>query len=111
LESSRALKVGPTTLVEFQINNTSGSIVWAMVIDAASAPTGAGAAIAGCTSGATARPCVAKWYQVPANSTLGVSWSPGPFLALQAGALLACSSSGPFTLTYTAICTFSGEVQ
>ena len=112
VESSHVFKAsGPSTAVDFQVNNTSGGTLWVMLFDAATAPTGAGAAVAGCTNAATARPCVAKWYQIGANSTIGVSWSPGPFPALQTGQVVACSSTGPFTLTYSANCTFSGEAM
>lgn len=110
IESSHVFKAtGPSTAVDFQVNNTSGSTLWVMLFDAASAPTGSGAAVAGCATAATARPCVAKWYQIGANSTIGVTWSPGPFLNLSAGQVIACSSTGPFTLTYSANCTFSAE--
>jgi len=112
VESSHVFKAsGPSAAVDFQVNNTSGSSLWVMLIDGAVAPTGAGAAIAGCTTAATARPCVAKWYQIGANSTIGVSWSPGPYVWLQTGQVVACSSTGPFTLTYSANCTFSGEAM
>ena len=110
VESSHVFKTtGPATAVDFQVNNTSGSTLWVMVFDAATAPTGGGAAVTGCTNAAAARPCVAKWYQIGANSTIGVTWSAGPFVQLQTGMVVACSSTGPFTLTYSANCTFSGE--
>ena len=110
VESSHVFKAtGPSTAVDFQVNNTSGSTLWVMLFDAASAPTGGGAAVTGCTNAAASRPCVAKWYQIGANSTIGVTWAAGPFLQLQSGQVLACSSTGPFTLTYSANCVFSGE--
>lgn len=110
VESSRVLKAsGPSTAVDFQVNNTSAGALWVMLLDAAIAPTGGGAAIAGCSNSAAARPCAAKWYQLGANSTIGVTWSPGPFLLLQTGQVLVCSSTGPFILTYSANCVFSGE--
>jgi hypothetical protein len=112
VESNHVFKAsGPSAAVDFQVNNTSGSALWVMLIDGAVAPTGAGAAIAGCATAATVRPCVAKWYQIGANSTIGVSWSPGPYVWLQTGQVVACSSTGPFTLTYSANCTFSGEAM
>lgn len=112
VESSRVFKAtGPSTAVDFQVNNTSAGTLWVMLFDAAAAPTGAGAAVIGCTTAATTRPCVAKWYQVGASSTIGVTWSPGPFLSLQSGQTIVCSSTGPFTLTYSASCTFSGEAM
>ncbi len=112
VESSHVFKAsGPSTAVDFQVNNTSATALWVMLFDATTAPTGGGAAVAGCSNAAAARPCVAKWYQIGANSTLGVSWSSGPFLQLQTGQVLACSSTGPFTLTYSANCTFSAEAM
>jgi hypothetical protein len=112
VESSHIFKAsGPSAAVDFQVNNTSASSLWVMLVDGAVAPPGSGAAIAGCTTASTARPCVAKWYQIGANSTIGVSWSPGPFVWLQTGQVVVCSSTGPFTLTYSANCTFSGEAM
>ena len=110
VESSHVFKNnGPATAVDFQVNNISGSVVWVMLFDAASAPSAG--AVTSCSSYGAARPCVAKWYQVAANSTIGVSWSPGPFLQLQTGQVIACSSTGPFTLTYSSNCIFSGEAM
>lgn len=108
LESSHIFKaIGPSTAVDFQVNNTSASALWVFVFDAAAAPTAG--AVTSCATSGSSRPCVAKWYQLPAASTIGVSWSPGPFLQLQTGQVIACSSTGPFTLTYSANCVFSGE--
>ena|ERR1700731_1295171 len=112
VESSHVFKTsGPSAAVDFQVNNTSGSTLWVMLIDGATPPAGSGAAIAGCSAANTARPCVAKWYQIGANSTIGVSWAPGPFVWLQTGQVVVCSSTGPFTLTYSVNCTFSGEAM
>jgi hypothetical protein len=110
-EGSHVFKsTGQATLVDFQVNS-GATAVWVMVLDAAVAPTGSGAAIAGCTTATTARPCVAKWYQLAINSTLNVTWAPGPFPQLQTGLVLACSSTGPFTITYSTTCTFSAEAM
>lgn len=112
IESSHVFKAsGPSTAVDFQVNNTSASTLWVMLFDAATPPTGSGAAVSGCTNAAASRPCVAKWYQIGANSTIGVTWSSGPFVSLQTGQVVVCSSTGPFTLTYSANCTFSGEAM
>jgi hypothetical protein len=111
VEGSHVFKANQATLVDFQVNNTSASIVWVMVFDAAVAPAGGGAAVTGCTNAAAARPCVAKWYQLAANATLDKSWQPGPFPQLQTGLVIACSSTGPFTLTYSANCVFSAEAM
>lgn len=110
LESSHVLKSsGPATVVRFQVNNTTASAMWVMVFDASTAPSAG--AVTGCATYGSSRPCVAEWYQVPANSTLNASFSSGPFPQLQTGLVLACSSTGPFTLTYSANCTFSGEAM
>lgn len=112
IESSHVFKgSGPSTAVDFQVNNTSASSLWVMLFDAATPPTGAGASVTGCTNAVASRPCVAKWYQIGANSTIGVTWSSGPFVTLQTGQVVVCSSTGPFTLTYSANCTFSGEAM
>jgi hypothetical protein len=110
-EGSHVFKAsGPVTLVDFNVNNGAGA-AWVMVVDAATAPTGSGAAIAGCTNAATPRPCVVKWYQVAANTTVNASWIPGPFPQMQTGLVILCSSTGPFTVTYATTCTFSAEAM
>ena len=95
--SSSVLKTGKTNVIGFQVNS-GGAAVWVMLFDSATVP-----------ADGTVTP--KKLYQLPANSTLTSSWSPGPFLALANGAVLVCSSTGPFTKTASATCAFSGEVQ
>lgn len=108
-ESSHVFKpAGPANVVKFQVN-TGGSAVWVMVFDATTAPTAG--TVTGCSTVAATRPCVAKWYQVAINSTLTDSWGSGPYLSLQTGMVVACSSTGPFTLTYSATCVFSAEAM
>jgi len=107
-ESSRLFKTKPGTVSGFQINNTSASARWVMVFNATAAE--ANGAKVGCTVAQTA-PCVLKWYQVGGSSTVGVSWSPGPPLVFNNGLWMACSSTGPFTLTLAADCVFSGEIN
>jgi hypothetical protein len=111
VESSHVFKTSGGTVNGFQVNNTSGAAVWVMVFDASTAPTGGGAAVTGCTTTSASRPCVLKWYYVGATSTIGVSWASGPFIQSQTGIIIACSSTGPFTLTYSVSCAFSAEVQ
>ena len=112
VESSHVFKAtGPSTAIDFQVNNTTSSALWVMLFDATTPPPGAGAAVTGCTTVASSRPCVAKWYQIGSGSTMGVSWAGGPLLHLQTGQVVVCSSTGPFTLTYSANCTFSGEAM
>jgi hypothetical protein len=95
-EASHVFKAGPGWLPEFQVNSGAVS-VWVMLFNAVAAP-GDGAVTP------------VKWYQLPAASTLGVSFTP---VALQftTGITAVCSTTGPFTKTATATCTFSGEVQ
>ena len=50
------------------------------------------------------------WWQVPAGSTLSVSEAPA--LTMSTGITVGCSTTGPFTLTASALCTFgAGVVQ
>jgi|ERR1700722_9149088 len=108
-ESSHVLKVGPTNIIGFQMNNTSSSASWALLYDGNAVPVNG--TLPGCANAQTGRPCIAKYYQLPANTTVGASWAPGPGIALQQGAILLCSSTGPYTLTLTANCVFSGDIQ
>ncbi len=114
VESSHVFCATPCEIYGGSVNNTNAAFRWLMLFDAIVAPTGGGAAVTGCLTASATRPCVLKWYQVGANSTVGVS----DFLMYQAasripvatGFVAACSSTGPFTLTYAADCTFSFEV-
>jgi hypothetical protein len=96
LESSRVLLKNNGVVLGFQVNTTSVA-VWVMLFDLSSVPA----------DGAVTP---LKWYQVPANQTLGVSWTLDS-MGVNNGAVLVCSSTGPFTKTASATCTFSGEVQ
>lgn len=106
VESSHTFKVGAATAIDFQVNS-GASALWIMLFDSSTVPTNG--TVSGCANQAAARPCIAKWYQVAANSTIGVTWSPGPFLALQTGQVVVCSTTGPFTLTLSSTCVISGE--
>ena len=95
VEVSHVLKASAGTFLGAQANNTSSTAVWVMLFDLASAPAnGAVTPVA--------------WWQVPPNSTQSISESPG--IATANGIVLACSSTGPFTLTLVASCTF-GSMQ
>lgn len=110
VESSHVMKASPGTVTGFQVNNTNAAARWVFLLNATSAPSNG--ALVGCANAAPSTPpCVAKFYQIGATSTIGVSWSPGPPLFLDAGIVLMCSSTGPFTLTAAADCTFSGEIN
>ncbi len=109
VESSHVFKAaGPATVVHFQVNS-GGTAVWVMLFDAATPPTAG--TVTGCPTAAATRPCVARWYQLAVNTTLNVSPASGPFPSLQTGMVVACSSTGPFTLTYSATCVFSAEAM
>lgn len=109
VESSHVFKTTAGTVSGFQVNNTNAASRWVMVFSASAAPSNG--AKTGCGTTSQTSGCVAKWYQVAGNSTLAVSWSPGPPLLLANGIVVACSSTGPFTLTLAADCTFSGETN
>lgn len=108
VESGHVMKNKPGTVSGFQVSNTNASARWVMLINATAVPSNG--ALIGCTFAQTSG-CVAKWYQIGASSTIGVSWSPGPPLQLGVGVVLVCSSTGPFTLTLAADCAFSGEIN
>lgn len=95
-ESSRVLKPAAGLLYGFQVN-TGASALWVMVFDARTAPS----------NGAVTP---VKWYQPAANSTMAVYFGPNP-LQMTQGITIACSTTGPFTLTLSATCTISGETQ
>ena len=96
LESSHILKGSGGNFFGVQVNTTSAS-EWVMLFNATTAPSdGAVTPVA--------------WWQVNASSTLSVSEMPG--LALSTGIVIVCSTTGPFTKTASALCTFgAGIVQ
>lgn len=94
-ESSRVLCLIPCVLNGFNVNS-GASAVWVMLFDATAAPS----------DGASQTPL--KLYQVAANSTLSVGYAG---LRTNTGAVLVCSTTGPFTKTATATCTFSGDIR
>lgn len=117
IENGHLIKSGAGVLAGFQVNNWGTSAgVTVMAIDASAIP--ANTTLAACTgTPAQTNPCVMKWYGVATapsasqSSTLAASWAPGPFLHYFNGLVLVCSSTGPYVLTLSANCTFSGEVQ
>jgi hypothetical protein len=113
VESSHIFCTKPCQVYGGQMNNTNASLRWVMLFDATTVP-GDGA-VTGCTLAATARPCVIKWYQVPATTTIGVadffSLNGSSRLPVSSGLVAVCSSTGPFTKTAAADCAFSFEVQ
>jgi hypothetical protein len=114
VESSNVFCTASCQIYGGSINNTNAASRWVMLFDAVTPPTGGGAAITGCTNAAATRPCVLKWYQIGANSSLGISdflmFQSASRIPTKTGFVAACSSTGPFTLTYAVDCTFSFEV-
>jgi hypothetical protein len=114
-ESGRVVKTGGGILIAANLNNWNASAgVTVMALDAAAVP--ANGTLSVCSGVANANPCVLKWIGIPSApsasqpSTANISW-PGPFLHFLNGLVFVCSSTGPTTLTLTAECTFSAEVQ
>lgn len=94
--SNYVLKAAPGTFFGAQVNTTSAA-EYVMLFNATALPS----------NGAVM--WVAVW-QVPANSTLSISENPG--LTLSTGITLGCSTTGPYTLTASALCGFgAGVVQ
>lgn len=94
LESNHVLKGSGGTFYGVQANTTSAG-EWVMLLNATSLPSnGAVTPIA--------------WWQVPINTTLSISESPA--FTMSTGIVIACSTTGPFTLTASALCTFAGGV-
>ena len=110
VEASHVFKTSAANVIDFQVNTDPNAVV-VMLFDAAVLPSNG--AVVGCVNAATPRPCVVKWWQLAASSTLSVTWAPGPFPALQTGMVLGCSSGAAafFTLTASVHCVFSAEVM
>lgn len=115
VESSHIFCTSSCQIYGGSINNTNAASRWVFLFDSATVPPAGGAAVTGClTAAANLRPCWLKAYQIGANSTLGIS----DFLMFQSnsripfsqGFVAVCSSTGPFTNTAAADCTFSFEV-
>lgn len=104
-ESSHVIKSSRGVLAGFQVNNWGTSTgLTVMVFDAAATPVNG-----------TVAPL--KWYGIPAApgagqpATIAVNWAPGPMLHFLNGLVIACSSTGPTTLTLSSNCTFSAEIR
>lgn len=93
LEVGHILNAAACSLFGFQVNTTTVS-GWVMLFDAATVP-----------ADGTVAP--KKWWQLGPNQTLGVEFLPA--LAMTTGAVVAFSTTGPFTKTGSATATFSGE--
>lgn len=96
VESNHVLKGSAGTLYGVQVNTTT-SAEWVMLFNLTALPS----------NGAVTP--IAFW-QVPANSTLSISEDPA--FTMSVGITIGCSTTGPFTLTASALCTFAGgQVQ
>ena len=94
--SNQVLKATSGTFFGAQVNTTSAA-EWVMLFNLTALPS----------NGAVTP--VAVW-QVPVNSTLSISENPG--FTMSTGIVLGCSTTGPDTLTASALCKFaSGAVQ
>lgn len=94
-EASRVLCATACLLSGFQVNS-AGTAVYVMLFDATSAPD----------DGAVTP---VKWYRLATESTGSAIWTDP--MRMNTGAVLVCSSTGPFTKTASATCTFSGEIR
>lgn len=112
VEASHIFCASTCNIYGGQINNTNAASRWIMLFDSSTVP--ADGAVTGCTTAVTARPCILKWYQIGASSTLGVAdflmFQSASRIPVKQGFVAVCSSTGPFTKTATADCTFSFEV-
>jgi hypothetical protein len=118
-ENGHLIRNQQGVLIDFEANNWSTSAgITLMVLDATAIPSNGTLAACTSTNGtANANPCILKWYGVPAATSAGqpgtvnATWAPGPFLHYQAGLVFVCSTTGPFTLTLAANCTFSVDTE
>src|SRR5271166_433613 len=74
-ESSHICLTRAGNLFGFQANNTNASSRWILVFDLTAVPT---------NGSVTPK----KWYQIGANSTIGVSWGGGPPAAFANGIVI-----------------------
>jgi hypothetical protein len=116
-ESGHVIKAVEGVLSSFQVNNwLTSSGLTIMALDATAVPSNG--TLATCTGiRSQTNPCVMKWYGIAAapsasqSTSYNGNYSPGPLLHFLNGLVFVCSSTGPTTLTLSANCTFSAEVQ
>lgn len=113
VESSHIFCTSTCQIYGGSANNTNAAARWIMLFDSATVP-GDGA-VTGCLNAAATRPCILKWYQIGASSSIGVAdflmFNAASRIPVSKGFVAVCSSTGPFTKTATADCTFSFEVM
>ena len=98
LESSHVMCNAACNAYGFQVNTTSAA-EWVLAYNLTAAPA----------DGAVTP---ARWWQVPANGTLVIDMTEGNIpIRYTTGWTLVCSTTGPFTQTLSALCTFAGEKQ
>jgi len=116
-ESGHLFKNSEGVTAGFQVNNfltANGLQIFAL--DANAIPSNS--TLATCTGLASQpTPCIMKTYGIAAapsssqSATLGANWAPGPNLHYYSGFVLVCSSTAPPTLTLSANCMFSAEIE
>lgn len=115
-EPSRYIKNGAGNLIAIDVANWSQTTnLTLMLFDAPLTATPQGGTVAACSPSPNAS-CLIKWFSVPtANSTAPGTfsrlWYSGPMLHFLNGLYVACSTTGPTTLTLSNSCTFSAEVE
>lgn len=98
VESSHVMCSVACNSYGFQVNTTTAQ-EWVMAFNLTAAPA----------DGAVTP---VRWWQVPANGTLIVDVTDGNIpIRFTTGWTLVCSTTGPFTKTASALCTFAGEKQ
>lgn len=111
-EGNHVFCTKPCQIYGGQVNNNNAASRWIMIFDATTDP-GNGAQT-GCTTATATRPCILKWYQIGANSTIGISqffsFQGASRIPVKSGFVAVCSSTGPFTVTEASDCVFSFEV-
>lgn len=98
LASNLVLKSGAGNLYGFVVTSSTGTPGYVMVFNATSAPA----------DGAVTP---VKCYYLPANSSIGVDFRPGPMPYFSTGITAVFSSTGCFTKTASATAFISGEAQ
>ncbi len=116
IEANRMLKSSPGVLMGLDVANWSQTQnLTVMLFDAPLTATPQGGTVAACPPSPNAS-CLVKWFAVAtANGTApGIftrAWYSGPPLKFNNGLYVACSSTGPTTLTLVPQCTFSAEID
>ncbi len=115
-ENSRMIKSGPGVLMGLDVANwNQAANLTVMLFDTPVTASPQSGTVAACSPTPNAS-CLIKWFAVAtANGTApGIftrGWYSGPPLKFNNGLYVACSTTGPTTLTLSPSCTFSAEVE